>query len=99
MVTSVWTSDEFEAVLLVEEELTVEKKDSIDESSMPTLNFMIALFVTAELLKDIDLYKNSSDFIAPSPAMFELSIDTSWLSAFLCTNWHEALLIVFHPSN
>lgn len=77
MATSVWTSDEFEAVLLVEEELTVEKKDSIDESSMPTLNFIIALFVTAELLKDIDLYKNSSDFIAPSPTMVELSIDTS----------------------
>ncbi len=99
MDTPVWTSDELEVVLLVEEELAVEKKDSIDESSMPTLNFIIALFVTVDLLKDIDLYKNSSDFIAPSPAMVEFSIDTSWPCVFFCTNWQDARFILFHPSN
>ncbi len=55
MLVSVWLL----VVLLVEDNRSAEKKASIDESSIPTLNFTIALFVTVDLLKDIDRYKNS----------------------------------------
>ena len=45
----------------------MEKKAYIDGSSMARLNFMIIRFVTAELFKEIDRYKNSLDFVGPSP--------------------------------
>ena len=81
--TSVLTSDLFDYVLLVEDYRLAKKKASIDESSIPTLNFIIALFITVNLLKDIDRYKNSSAFIPPNPAKVELSMATSWPCGFL----------------